>query len=133
MDKSAADAPISPLPILSINPLLKALRPSSVDVPEVGAAEIALAVSNIFTNQLSTGVYNQRLSSQHPYLTVSLVQAALLLYNLSLTGLEQRPDVLAQCANAMRNAAEHVDVDQLKHIIRQKGQHRGEYHGGLVR
>lgn len=55
MSEAGANAPLSPLPILSINPLLKALRPSNVDVPEVGAAEIALAVSNIFTNQLSTG------------------------------------------------------------------------------
>jgi len=54
---ATANAPGSLLPILSINPLLKALRPSHVDVPEVGAAEIALAVSNIFTNQLSTGMY----------------------------------------------------------------------------
>lgn len=129
---AAANVPVSPLPILSINPLLKALRPSHVGVPEVGAAEIALAVSNIFTNQLSTGMYVD-IAIRSLALTASAVQAALLLYNLSLTGLEQRPDVLAQCANAMRDAAEPVDADQLKHIIRQKGQRRGEYHGGLVR
>jgi anthranilate phosphoribosyltransferase len=100
---------------ITINPLLKALRPTDVQVPAANAAEIASGVSKIFTNQLSP------------------VQAALLLYNLSITGLEQRPDVLAQCASVMRSAAEPVAIDQLQQVVQQRGRRRGGYNGGLVR
>lgn len=100
---------------VSINPLLKRLRPSEVATPEVTAEEIALAVSNIFVNNLTP------------------VQSALLLYNLSITGLEQRPDVLAQCATAMRAAASELDFAALEDVIKRKNLNLGNYHGGLVR
>ena len=105
---------VIPEPV-SINPLLKALRPSEVSMPEVTAEEIALAVSNIFVNKLSP------------------VQSALLLYNLSITGLEQRPDVLARCATAMRAAASELDVQALEEVMRRKNLSSGDYRGGLVR
>jgi len=86
-----------------------------VATPEITAEEIALAVSNIFVNKLSP------------------VQSALLLYNLSLTGLEQRPDVLARCATAMRAAASELDFQALEEVIRSKNLRSGNYQGGLVR
>lgn len=109
------DASVVKTEPVSINPLLKALRPPDVSIPDVTAEEIALAVSNIFVNKLSP------------------VQSALLLYNLSITGLEQRPDVLAQCATAMRAAASELDSQELERVIRKKNLASGNYHGGLVR
>lgn len=99
---------------MSISNLLKSLRPTNVTAPDATPQEIALAISSIFTNQLSP------------------VQIALLLYNLSLTGLEQQPDVLAQCANAMRAAAVPVDITQLKDVIEERRIRIGGYKGGLV-
>jgi len=108
--------PVRPIPEpVSINPLLRALRPVEVSSPDVTAEEIALAVSNIFVNKLSP------------------VQSALLLYNLSITGLEQRPDVLAKCATAMRAAASELDLKVLKEAITKKRLASGTYKGGLVR
>jgi len=100
--------------LLSINPLLKSLRPHNVSVPDVDADAIAFAISNVFTNQTSP------------------VQTALLLYTLSLTGLEQRPDILAKCASVMRDAAVPVDVEGLQTTIERKGIKLGQYNGGLV-
>ena len=111
---STAQAQATPLSNITINPLLKALRPTDVQVPAADAVDIAAAISRIFTNQLSP------------------VQAALLLYNLSITGLEQQPDVLAQCASVMRAAAEPVAVEQLQQVVKQCGRRRGGYNGGLV-
>lgn len=102
------------LPHLSINPLLKSLRPENVAVPAIDADTIAFAVSNIFTNQISP------------------VQTAILLYTLSLTGLEQRPDILAKCATVMREAAVPVDTERLQRMIEQKAIKLGTYNGGLV-
>lgn len=99
---------------LGIHSLLKDLEPTVQGAPEVKASDIAFAISNIFTNQLSSG------------------QATLLLYVLSITGLEQRPDVLARCATVMRNAAVPVSGAELKAAIKRKGIRVGEYHGGLV-
>ena len=107
--------PQEPPPPVSINTLLKSLRPTEITPPtNITADEIAFAVSNIFSNQLSP------------------VQTALLLYTLSLTGLEHRPDVLAKCANAMRAAAEPVDIAGLKKAVEEKGIWMGGYQGGLV-
>ena len=111
---STAQVPKTTSSPITINPLLKALRPTDVKVPEAVAAEIASALSRIFTNQLSP------------------VQAALLLYNLSITGLEQRPDVLAQCASVMRAAAETVNTERLQQVVQGRGRRRGGYNGGLV-
>ena len=103
--------PATPLPI---GTLLKDLRPTIQGHTEAEASDIAAAVSKIFTNELSP------------------VQAALLLYTLSLTGLEHRPDVLARCATVMRNAAVPIDGAELNAAVRREGKRVGEYHGGLV-
>lgn len=102
-------------PPLAIGNLLKTLRPIKVEAPEAQASDIAFAISNIFTNELSP------------------VQAGLLLYTLSLTGLEQRPDVLARCATVMRNAAVPIEGAELKAALKKRDVKVGEYHGGLVR
>jgi len=103
-------------PPITITTLLKSLRPETTPTPPTASSEdIAFAISNVFTNEISP------------------VQAALLLYTLSLTGLEQRPDVLARCATVMRAAAVPIDNDSLAAAIDAKGLSIGEYHGGLVR
>lgn len=98
----------------SITQLLKSLRPPSVVPPAVNADEIAFALSNVFSNKLSP------------------VQTAVLLYNLSITGLEQRPDVVAKAAVGMRQAAVPLDLDGLKAKIRKRRRRVGNYHGGMV-
>lgn len=110
--------------LLSITPLLKQLdvivrqnmtSKHPVPITSSMADEIAFAISSVFSNALSPE------------------QTALLLRDMSLTGYEQQPEVLAKCAAVMREAAEPVDIDQLReHIIARQAAVNG-YHGGLVR
>ncbi|KAI9783906.1 MAG: anthranilate phosphoribosyltransferase [Peltula sp. TS41687] len=99
---------------ISITPLLKRLWPSPAK-SKVTADEIALAISHIFTDQLSA------------------VQTGALLTALHFTGWDRRANVIAQCASAMRQAAVPVDIAALKEVIRQKRKtlQRGSYKGGL--
>lgn len=99
---------------MNIAPLLRSLRPPQLTTPTTTAEEIAFAVSNIFSNQLSP------------------VQTAVLLYNLSITDLERRPDVLAACAEAMRAAAVPVDTTKLIDVVKERNAGINEYQGGLV-
>lgn len=99
---------------VSIAPLLKRFSPAAAN-RNVTASEIALAVSHIFTNSLSAD------------------HAKELLIALHLTGWEQRPDVLAKCAEEMRDAAAKVDKNALRQVVRKRGRREGAYRGGLVR
>jgi anthranilate phosphoribosyltransferase len=99
--------------IVSITPLLKRLWPSP-GKENVTADEIASAISHIFTNSLTP------------------VQAGALLTALHFTGLDRQPDVLSQCAQAMRNAASQVDKKALRDVITKRGRKEGSYKGGLV-
>lgn len=98
---------------ISITPLLKRLWPSPAK-SKVTADEIALAISHIFTDDLSS------------------VQTGALLTALHFTGWDRKADVIAKCASVMRNAAAPVDIQALKEVIRRKGLQRGGYKGGLV-
>lgn len=109
IDLAAGSTPVN------IKPLLQRLRPGLPSTAFPQSQEIALAVSHIFTNQLSPA------------------QTAVLLDRLALTGLDQQPDVLARCAVVMREAAEHVDITSLKRPGGYKTGKTGTYEGGLVR
>lgn len=98
---------------VSITPLLKRLWPSPSDA-KVTAAEIARAISHIFTDGLSA------------------VQTGALLTALHFTGWDCKADVIAKCAEAMRDAAAPVDIEALRQVCRARGLQRGDYHGGLV-
>jgi anthranilate phosphoribosyltransferase len=98
---------------ISITPLLKRLWPSPGE-NNVTASEVALAISHIFTDQLSP------------------VQTGALLTCLHFTGWDRRADVIAKCAEAMRDAASQVDREQLAEVVRTRGRTEGDYHGGLV-
>ena len=98
---------------ISITPLLRRLWPSPGD-ENVTASEIALAISHIFTNQLSP------------------VQTGALLTALHFTGWDRRADVIAQCAAVMRAAAWKVDSEVLRETIQNRGVGEGMYDGGLV-
>lgn len=98
---------------ISITPLLRRLWPSP-DENQVTADEIALAISHIFTDQLSP------------------VQTGALLTCLHFTGWDRRADVIAKCAEAMRDAAAPIDIKALKEVVKQKGRPEGVYGGGLV-
>jgi anthranilate phosphoribosyltransferase len=106
--------PAEQLQVVSITPLLKRLWPADV-AADVTAAEIADAISLIFTDRLSP------------------VQTGALLTALHFTGLDRRADVLATCAAAMREAAAPVDFDALRGVVGRRGGKEGGYHGGLVR
>lgn len=99
--------------VVSITPLLKRLWPSPGD-NKVTPDEIALAISRIFTDELSP------------------VQTGALLTCLHFTGWDIRSDVIAKCAQVMREAASQIDREELSKIIKQRGKPEGEYHGGLV-
>ena len=98
---------------ISITPLLRRLWPSPGE-SNVTADEIALAISHIFTDQLSP------------------VQTGALLTCLHFTGWDRRADVIAKCAGAMRAAASQIDRDGLMEVVKAKGRPEGDYQGGLV-
>jgi anthranilate phosphoribosyltransferase len=99
--------------IISITPLLKRLWPSPA-ASNVTADEIALAISHIFTDQLSP------------------VQTGALLTCLHFTGWDRRADVIAKCAEVMRVAASKVDSEALAQVVKARGKPEGSYQGGLV-
>ncbi|KAI9777401.1 MAG: anthranilate phosphoribosyltransferase [Geoglossum umbratile] len=98
---------------ISITPLLRRLWPNPAEA-NVTASEIALAISHIFTDQLSS------------------VQTGALLTALHFTGWDRKADVIAECAQAMRDAAWCVDVDSLRDVVKRLGRREGSYGGGLV-
>jgi anthranilate phosphoribosyltransferase len=98
---------------ISITPLLRRLWPSPGE-NNVTAEEIALAISHIFTDQLSP------------------VQTGALLTCLHFTGWDRRADVIAKCAEAMRAAASQIDRKELERAVKSHGRPEGEYKGGLV-
>ncbi|TVY56050.1 Anthranilate phosphoribosyltransferase [Lachnellula suecica] len=98
--------------IVSITPLLKRLWPSPGE-NNVTAAEVAGAISLIFTDQLSP------------------VQTGALLTCLHFTGWDRRADVIAKCAEAMRNAASQIDSKRLASVVKVRGRPEGDYKGGL--
>lgn len=98
---------------ISITPLLRRLWPSPGE-NKVTAEEIALAISHIFTDQLSP------------------VQTGALLTCLHFTGWDRRADVIAKCAEAMRNAASQIDGKWLDAVVKARGRPEGDYKGGLV-
>lgn len=99
------------IPTISITPLLKRLWHESSDAAT--PAEIASAISHIFTNSLSD------------------VQTGALLTALHFTDRDREAEVLTKCAEAMRNAAVGVDTEKLNSVIGQRGRKEGDYHGGL--
>ncbi len=100
-------------PQISITPLLRRLWPSPAE-NSVTAEEIALAISHIFTDQLSP------------------VQTGALLTCLHFTGWDRRADVLAKCSEAMRDAAAPIDKEALQKVVKASGRPEGLYRGGLV-
>ncbi|EON67447.1 anthranilate phosphoribosyltransferase [Coniosporium apollinis CBS 100218] len=108
---SAADA-AEKAPKLTITPLLKRLWPQPAS-EDVSASEIALAISHIFTNSLTD------------------VQTGALLTALHFTGRDRQADVIAKCAEAMRDAAAPVDEQSLRAVIKRRGKKEGTYRGGL--
>jgi anthranilate phosphoribosyltransferase len=99
--------------LVSITPLLKRLWPAPAK-ENVTSAEIAAAISHIFTNSLSP------------------VQTGALLTALHFTGLDRQADVLSKCAQAMRTAAAQVDRKALMDVVSKRGRKEGAYRGGLV-
>lgn len=97
---------------ISITPLLKALSapPPHLHVP---AESIALAWARVFENRLSN------------------TQLASLLTLLCSTGLDKHPDVIAECAEAMRDASAPIDEKRIKQILGKRKRARGAYKGGL--
>ena len=109
----ATDVEPSAPQIISITPLLKRLWPSPA-ASNVTADEIALAISHIFTDQLSP------------------VQTGALLTCLHFTGWDRRADVIAKCAEVMRAASSKVDNKALAKVVKARGKPEGYYQGGLV-
>lgn len=92
---------------ISITPLLKRLY----DQSPVTALDISSALALTFTNELSP------------------VQTAALLTVLRFHGYDRRAEVLAKCAEIMREAAQKVDVEELRDVVRRKGRAEGGYRG----
>lgn len=95
--------------------ILKKLRPHVPEPPELTVEEATSTLALIFTNQLSS------------------VKSAIFLHDLAITGLEQRPDILAGCASVMRSEAVPVDVDRLTAVVAERSIGVNGYGGGLVR
>ncbi|KIW85788.1 anthranilate phosphoribosyltransferase [Fonsecaea pedrosoi CBS 271.37] len=109
-----ADPP--PPKYVSIAPLLKKLSAPSPQDNSVKAEDIALAFSRTFENELNP------------------TQLAALLTLLHSTGKDRHPDVIAKCAESMRDAAVQVDKQILREVVRKRKRGRmglGGYRGGL--
>src|SRR5882757_3554390 len=98
---------------VSIAPLLKKLSAPSPQDNTVKAEDIALAFSRTFDNQLNG------------------TQMAALLTLLHSTGKDRHPDVIAKCAESMRDAANHVDKRLLRNAVGKRKRGMGTYRGGL--
>ncbi|KAK5092292.1 anthranilate phosphoribosyltransferase [Exophiala xenobiotica] len=99
---------------ISITPLLKRLSaPHPQPQRNVPAIDIALAWARTFENRLSGS------------------QLASLLTLLCSTGLDKHPDVIAECAEAMREAAAPIDEKQIQQVLGKRKRARGTYRGGL--
>lgn len=79
----------------------------------VKAEDIALAFSRTFENELNG------------------TQTAALLTLLHSTGRDRHPDVIAKCAESMRNAAIQVSSKELQKIVKKRKRGLGTYRGGL--
>ncbi|PNS19869.1 Protein csx2 [Sphaceloma murrayae] len=101
-------------PPVSISPLLLQLADPTTTLYSISAAEIAAAVALIFSNSISP------------------VQTGCLLYALHSTQLDRRPDILAACAHAMREAASQTDVKKLREVVKGKNMAEGKYEGGFL-
>lgn len=100
-------------PKISITPLLKRLwHESAATKPD--ATEIAAALSLIFTNSLSE------------------VQTGALLTCLHFTNRDRESDILSKCAEAMRDKAEQINIDDISKLLATRGRKEGGYNGGLV-
>ncbi|ETI22424.1 anthranilate phosphoribosyltransferase [Cladophialophora carrionii CBS 160.54] len=98
---------------VSIAPLLKLLSNPPPRDNTVKAEDIALAFSRTFENELNP------------------TQLAALLTLLHSTGKDRHPDVVARCAQAMRDAAVQADKRKLREVVRKKAKTQGSYRGGL--
>lgn len=109
----AAAAPTEEQPArISITPLLKMLS-APPPHPHIPAVSIALAWARVFENRLSG------------------TQLASLLTLLCSTGLDKHPEVIAECAQAMRNASEPIDEQKIRQVLGKRKRARGLYKGGL--
>lgn len=101
---------------LSISPLLQGLAsPEPSRRQHVSTLDIAAAFALIFENRISH------------------TQMAVFLALLHSTGLDREPEVIALCAEKMRDAAVQVDRDALNRVLEgREGLGEGRYHGGLV-
>ena len=98
---------------VSITPLLKRLAYPAAS-KDVEPEEIASAFALIFENRLS------------------VIQTAAFLTLLHSTGKDKHPEVIAKCAERMREAAGQIGKQRLRTAIRRRGRKQGSYRGGLV-
>ncbi|KAH8731188.1 glycosyl transferase [Phaeosphaeriaceae sp. PMI808] len=96
----------------SITPLLKRLWHDS-PTAKPDATEIAAALGLIFTNSLSE------------------VQTGALLTCLHFTDQDRQAEVLAKCAQAMRDFSSPIDFVGLDQLLKSRGRREGGYKGGL--
>ncbi|PGH18597.1 anthranilate phosphoribosyltransferase [Helicocarpus griseus UAMH5409] len=98
---------------ISIAPLLTRLAYPGPAALEVSAGEIAGAFSLIFEDKLSA------------------IQTAAFVTLLHSTGKDRDPDVIAQCAARMREAATPIEQAALRNLIRARARKEGSYRGGF--
>ncbi|KIV79275.1 anthranilate phosphoribosyltransferase [Exophiala sideris] len=98
---------------VSIAPLLKRLSAPAPQDNNVNAEDIALAFSRTFEDELSG------------------TQLSALLTLLHSTGKDRHPDVVARCAQSMRDAAVPINHQQLRTVIGKRKRGLGKYRGGL--
>lgn len=103
----------SPPQHVSIAPLLKKLSAPAPQDNHVDAEDIALAFSRTFENRLNG------------------TQLAALLTLLHSTGKDRHADVIAKCAEVMRDAAVPVDKQKLRKAVGKRKRTLGQYRGGL--
>lgn len=110
---SAPQGPTETSGPVSIAPLLKKLADPSLASKRVPAEEIETAFSRVFENRLSQ------------------TQLSALLVLLHATGKDKDPNVIARCAQCMRDAASQIDRRRLRQAVAKRRRTVGKYRGGL--
>lgn len=115
-----------PPEFVSITPLLTRLAYPAASTIQVSKADTVTLTSQVSAEEIASVfalIFENRISD---------IQMAAFLTLLHSTRKDRQPEVIAKCAERMREAAAQFDKPALKKVIRKRGKKQGNYRGGLV-
>jgi len=116
-----------PPEFVSITPLLTRLAYPASSTIQINNADPTTKTSIVSSDEIASAfalIFENRISE---------IQMAAFLTLLHSTRRDREPDVIAKCAEQMREAASQFDRPAIRQAIRNRGKKLGTYRGGLVR